>query len=354
MLLGKEQARVGGNPILAYLRRKTDMLLILLVATVYLIGYGIYTRDVDYSLPAYDACIDSKPSPSPFATKFTEMEAVHPASDKLIAAINALPDLPASGGLPTLHYMMKMDKEAGNDDLFDTVTYVSQHHFEDLMRADDILRNKVRDILFIWAGVDNADPNNRGPFIDARELQFLEKMKDEPFLQDGLYPNPAPLDAGRLRTEFYEAWNGYYAQILRQLLAKDLYAAQPVAEGTALSASGLDKLSRHANDFASPEQKAAYWTNVVRMVEPAGILLSGFAASPNGLALDKAIRVSAPTLSLEAILARAHQSPAFKGERYTDRAGRPIGFSVSYLPQKVRVVCYGFTDTPAASASRGQ
>jgi hypothetical protein len=89
------------------------------------------------------------------------------------------------------------------------------------------------------------------------------------------------------------------------------------------------------------------------MIQPApGALLSTFPSSPNGQALDRAIRASVPSLSLEAVSQRVRQSPAMKGDHYTDRAGRPIGFNVAYLPQKVRVICYGFTDAQAA-ASRG-
>jgi hypothetical protein len=253
--------------------------------------------------------------------------------------------------LPALHHALKMDKEANQDDLFETVDYLSQRKLEELLRPDDIIRNKIRDIMFIWAGVDNADPASRGLFIDARELEFVEKMKDEPFLQDGLYPNPAPLDAGALRLAFYDAWNRDYADFLRQLLAKDLYAAQPVKEDTALTPAGIDRLSRHAKDFPSAEQKAAYWTNVVRMVEPsAGTLLSTFAGSPNGQALDKAIRASVQAYSLDAAVQRLRLNPALKGDHYTDRNGRPVGFTVSYLPQKVRVVCYGVIAPPTAAA----
>ncbi|MEZ0223179.1 MAG: hypothetical protein ACAH83_01385, partial [Alphaproteobacteria bacterium] len=190
-----------------YLKAKMDVLLISGVAIVYLFGYMIYSADADYSLPSYETCLTEKPMPSPVSTKFREMESIRVVSDKLLAEINALPNLEASGGLPDLHTAMRKFKEAGQDDLYDTLQHFSQRRFNDLFRADDAVRKEVRDILFIWAGVDNADANGRGPFIDARELAFVEKSRDEAFLQDGRYPNPAPIDAGNMREAFYTAWN---------------------------------------------------------------------------------------------------------------------------------------------------
>jgi hypothetical protein len=338
---------VEKKTLLQYLRKKTDVLLISTVAVVYLVGYMFYSRDVDFSLPSYDACIQNEPGASPISTKFADTEALHVVPDKTLADINALPNLPASGGLPDLHTMMRKDKEAESDELFDSVTYLSQRGFNDLLRGDDIMRNKVKDVIFAWAQVDAADPASRGPFMDARELEFLEKSKDEPYLQDGLYPNPAPLDAGRLRGEFSIAWNKYYADLMRQLAGKDLYDVYPVTDKSVLTPAGVDKLSKHAADMKTAEQKATYWTNVVRMVDPdPGTLLSTFEKSPNGVALDSAIHASVPPLTLDQVLDRIRQNPAVKADRYTTRDGRPIGFSVSYLPQKVRVVCYGFTDKP--------
>ncbi len=331
--------------VLQYLKKKTDVLLIAVVAVVYLIGYMLYSRDVDFSLPAYDACVQNNPAASPVATKFSDTDALHPASDKLLADINALPNLAAMGGLPDLHTAIRKDKEAGIDDLFDTVMFLSQRGFNDLLPGDDTIRSKVRDILFLWAKIDDADPASRGPFIDARELEFLEKAKDDPFLQDGLYPDPAPLDAGRLRGEFSDILNRRYADLIRQLAGKDLYDTFPVDDKSSLTPAGIDKLAKHAGDFKTAEQKVNYWTNVVRMVNPApGALLTTFEKSHNGAALDGAIRTSVPSLTLEQVLDRIRQNPSLKDGRYTDRGGRPIGFSVSYLPQKVRVVCYGFTD----------
>jgi hypothetical protein len=330
-----------------YLRSKTDVLLISGVAVVYLTGYVFYTRDADYSLPAYEACITETPSVSPISTKFSELDAVHQASDALLATIAALPNLDASGGLPDLHTTLRHYKEAGLDDLFDTIQHLSQRRFADLFRADDAVRNEVRDLLFLWAGVENADPASRGPFIDARELEYMEKAKDEPFLQDGRYPNPAPLDAGKMREEFNIAWNRAYARLLTQIAAKDLFDAPPPANSdAALSASGLEKLARHAADFPTAEQKVAYWTNVVRVLQPPG---ASFARSANGVAIDKAIRASIPALSLQSVLERLGRSPVQKDGHYTDRAGRPIGFNVSYLPQKVRLVCYGHIQEEAAA-----
>lgn len=338
-----------------YLKAKTDILLISGVAIVYMFGYMLYSAEVDYSLPSYETCLTEKPAESPVPVKFPELEAIREISDKLSATIDALPNLEASGALPDLHTAMRKYKEAAQDDLFDTVQHLSQRRFNDIFRADDSVRKEVREILFTWAGVENMDPNSRGPFIDARELTFMERSKDDAFLQDGRYPNPAPIDAGRMRDAFNAAWNKAYARLVAQVAARDLFdTTTPVAADAPFSAAALDRLAKHGGDFTTAEQKAAYWTNVVRVAQPSVGLLSSFMKTANGVALDKIIRASVPTLSLEKVLDRINQSPAKKGGYYTDRTGRPIGFNVSYLPQKVRLVCYGLIENqPAETASSG-
>lgn len=339
--------------VVRYFKSKMDILLISGVAIIYLFGYMLYSADVDYSLPSYETCITEKPMPSPPATKYSDLESIREISARLQVEIDALPTLEASGGLPELRIAMRKTREAGLNDLFDTVQHLSQRSFNELFRADDAVRKEVREILFLWAGVENMDANSRGPFIDARELAFVEKSRDDPFLQDGRYPNPAPVDAGKIKDDFHAAWNRAYARLVAQAAAKDLFdAAAPAAPDTPFNAAGIDRLTKHAADFTTVEQKAAYWTNVVRVARPSSGLLSSFAKTANGAALDKAISASVPTLNLERVLARLNQSPAKKGGHYTDRSGRPIGFSVSYLPQKVRLVCYGLIENqPAETAS---
>jgi hypothetical protein len=338
-----------------YLKAKSDLLLISGVAVIYLFGYMLYSAEADYSLPSYETCMTEKPASSPVPAKFPELEAIREISDKLSASIDALPNLEKSGALPDLHTAVRRYKEAAQDDLFDTLQHLSQRRFNELFRADDSVRREVREILFTWAGVENMDPNSRGPFIDARELAFLERSRDDPFLQDGRYPNPAPIDAGRMRDAFDAALNVAYARLVAQAAEKDLFdtaaSAQPDAP---FSAAALDRLAKHGGDFTTLEQKSAYWTNVVRMAQPPAGVLSSFMKTANGVALDRLIRASVPTLSLEKVLERLSQSPAKKGGYYTDRTGRPIGFNVSYLPQKVRLVCYGLIENqPTETASSG-
>lgn len=329
-----------GRGLRQFVQQHAHALILSGVAVVYLAGYLLYSRDVDYSLPSYDACIADKPASAAIATKFSELDNLHPASDDLLKAIDALPKLDAAGGLPDIHTAMRKYKEAGiQDDLFDTLQNLSKRPFEELFRADDLVRNQVRDILFLWANVDETDAASRGPFIDARELEFLEKMKDKPFLQDDLYPNPAPLDALQMRGEFNEAWNHYYGLLLRQVAAQEMFGTPSPADDAPLTPAALDKLSHHAADFKTADEKAAYWTNVVRVTGKSG-----------GAALDPLIRASAPGLSFDNILSRLHDNPGYKNGRPTDRQGRAIGFNVQYQPEKLRLTCYGFIKEPDAVA----
>ncbi|MEK0432158.1 MAG: hypothetical protein RL700_365 [Pseudomonadota bacterium] len=95
-----------------------------------------------------------------------------------------LPDLSHIGNLRSLHQAMVRD-ETGQLKLL-----VQQYESKALTIERDAL---LQDILIHWAGVQDVDPVGRGPYIDARQLEFLELIVGRNFLQNSggtFYPGP--------------------------------------------------------------------------------------------------------------------------------------------------------------------
>ncbi len=100
-------------------------------------------------------------------------------------------------------------------------------------------------------------------------------------------------------------------------------------------------LTAKARTFKKPEQQTAYWTNVVRLARQG--LAAGWediVATKNLLALDAAIRATAPHDNLKAIQERL-QAPVTAGDQYyTDAEGRRTLVQVTVTKEKPgRTVC---------------
>lgn len=81
---------------------------------------------------------------------------------------------------------------------------------------DAITDDQVRAILYRWAGVDGVDPASRGNYIDARQLAFLERFFDDPYLQEGFLPNPGVAAAATLEHSFDLIFDAAKARLLVQ------------------------------------------------------------------------------------------------------------------------------------------
>lgn len=101
-------------------------------------------------------------------------------------AIYYMPTMRGYGELPSLHISMSMDYE-GSGSLLNKVYNLFSTTVGDIFSFDDSIVNDVRDILFRWAGVDGLNGDERGDFVDSRELGFLEKLTGDAFLQRGAF-----------------------------------------------------------------------------------------------------------------------------------------------------------------------
>lgn len=180
-----------------------------------------------------------------------------------------LPTLRGFGQLTDLHVAMSAD-----GDLLTLVEdFVDEWDFERF--ADEAsLNSDFEDILFTWAGVDGVSPTSRGPNIDARRLEFMEKFFDDAFFQQsGNSANPAVAAAAELEVAWTVLFDSMKAQVLLQTGAASLFdgaAAYEVFSGEIegdldLSETEIDSLIAYATDTGV--DAAAYWIAVARFLQ---------------------------------------------------------------------------------------
>jgi Ca2+-binding RTX toxin-like protein len=215
-----------------------------------------------------------------------------------------LPTLRGYGNLPSLHIAMPLDNE-GTGNLLGLVSDLGALELDDIFTDDSAAIDDVRDILFRWAGVDGVSPTSRGPNIDARELEFLEKMMGQPYRQHGFYEDPYYFAAQPLKEAFNIALDNFAARLIAQSAGEALFEGDwfynistDEFEGiTGLNLTTLGDLETLAGTQTS---KDVFWQNVVRVIDGAvGVEnLSG----GDETALDDAIYDSDNSLSLSIIL----------------------------------------------------
>ena len=107
------------------------------------------------------------------------------------AEILALPDVPVSGRLVSLHTAMVNDA-------------VLQGMVEDYVSepSHDVRRSLVRPIIFRWAEVEDVAINSRGSFVNGRELAVLEKVFAQEYIDAWGSTNPNNV-AGHAQTGIF-------------------------------------------------------------------------------------------------------------------------------------------------------
>ena len=136
-----------------------------------------------------------------------------------------LPTLRGYGELPDLHIAMSMDET-----LLEMVEDFTQLEPDDLMA--DIMNSEdgaVVDILYRWAGVDAVSPTSRGPYIDARVLEFLETFMGREYLQLNFNPDPGSNPAILLMESWTNAFHAFATRMAYQTgNASEWFEGSPV------------------------------------------------------------------------------------------------------------------------------
>ncbi len=400
-------------------------------ALVLVLGIAAYIYHAFYARPpGFDECYDELPPPHLKSIALPQPPPVV-VPELISSEAMLLPDLPSLKAMPALRAEAARQKALGSDALIKAVVAFQSHPFADYFTADDSMRQKAREILFLLAGTDKVAAGSRGRFIDARELATMERFGGAHYLQLGEFPNPTPPASVHLADSFDKMLDVYFYMLAMSGPARELYV--PTASGilsgfkVELNRQSLDQLKvesaklkdeaaklvfwqnavrilraaltplnpllpeldavihadvagtglgdilltleggedrpddinvltinpgtfapekiavlqEKAKTFKTPEQQTAYWTNVVRLARQG--LAAGWqdiVATKNLLALDAAIRATAPHDNLKAIQERL-QAPVTAGDQYyTDDEGHRTLVQVTVTKEKPgRTVC---------------
>lgn len=262
--------------------------------------------------------------------------------DGLPLDVKSLPDLSGFRDVPNLRVAMEK-----NDALARAVRELQGRTLEELVAPDNETLDEVKGIVMVWLGVNKADPMGRGHFIDGRELAFVERLTGEPFVQMNYFSNPLPIAATAVKDVFAKALDHYYAMLLSQTPGGKLLDEKGV-----VSAAALATLTTGAAALATPEKKAAYWCNALRLLPklPAR-------DTENAQLLDKAITASAAPLNYQSASAclyhgldenydwEDHYARNANTTEWYHMNGKKIWFHGYYRPDMAkRRVCYSFVE----------
>lgn len=261
---------------------------------------GSYTVDDGVSAPDARLAVDVWFS-------FDNVDATYSGSYTVDEKAIYLPDLRGYGRLPSLLTSMSLDNE-GSGNLLELVTDFSGLSFEEIFSEYEATLAAVEEIMYRWAGVDDVASDSRGPYIDARKLEFLELMMDDSFIQRGVHSDPYWNAAAALNAVFDQVLKNVYARLIAQTAGGMIFdgdyiydiGTDELAGVTGLNSFAIDELESTALGLANTAERTTFWGNVVRAIE----FSVGTANLPGGdqTYLDDAITASDSTLDLQDIL----------------------------------------------------
>ncbi|WP_428667601.1 beta strand repeat-containing protein [Reyranella sp.] len=217
-----------------------------------------------------------------------------------------LPTLRGYGRLASLHIAMSDDNNNQNpQSLISLISNLDARVFSDVFSDDASIFSTSKAIMLRWAKVDSVSSTSRGNYIDAQELEFLEKFTGRDFLQRGWMTDPGSLAAEQLKEAFHIAQSNIAARLMAQGAGGDLFTGSfryDLSTDKFLGVTGIDAgaLADLVTLAGSASDLEAFWQNVVRMIEFT-VGVSSLSAEDQA-DLEDAINGSNPTLHLNDVV----------------------------------------------------
>lgn len=253
--------------------------------------------------------------------------------------IAVMPELSGTKHLHNLRAALLRERQAGGSALYKAVQKFRSKSFDQIIAPDKSAQEEMRNILFLWGGVQGVKPDSRGPFIDGRELAFVEKILGDPFYQVQRFPNPLPMAAASLKDAFALLRNHYFAELASQGAGRRLFTLSNGRPG--IDAKVLGILSGRATNLHTPEEKLHFWQSVIGII-PLDLMV--FLSKQDKANLNAHIRRSAPQLNLDNVI-KSLKSNLSDGPNYYDRIGREVIFNIIYTNNmNSRVTCFLYRD----------
>lgn len=218
-----------------------------------------------------------------------------------------LPTLRGFGEVPDLHVAMSQ-KETLLTKVKEFAAGWTLADFGD----DATVETAITDILYHWTGVETVDPASRGPYIDARKLEFLEKLTGAQWNGGA---NPMPAAASHLETVAWaNAVDALKAHLLVQTGAADIYGGTATYNAFTAEVDGSLAVDQQTVDSLVPLSTAtgvdveAFWTNVAEFIHQTKGL--DYLTTPEITILDNALSTADPGLDWQTDIAAKFINPA--------------------------------------------
>jgi Ca2+-binding RTX toxin-like protein len=219
-----------------------------------------------------------------------------------------LPQLRGYGTLPDLVIAMNQDS-ALEGMVSDFAAGFGTSGFASFNDSD------VASILYQWAGVEGAATDSRGAFVDARQLEFLEHIFDQSFVQlSTRSPNPLPDATADINHSWSLLLEQFKDQLILQAGGSSLFSnpvsydalTGTVSGDTSLSHTGIESLDANAPSPGSAN--LAYWEEVGHFLDTIAGLTS-LSSTENGW-LNDAVYASDSSLTWDAVkIAMGNDNP---------------------------------------------
>lgn len=123
--------------------------------------------------------------------------------------------LPGTSSVPPLQNVMARD-----DRLREAIVDLGRRNAMQLFADYSATDYLVSTVLLRWTGSHVIDSTIRGPLVDGRIVDFLEKTR---YVGDLPFKITTPEMAKEVRTAWYQAFQLYKAKLLLQTAARDVY-----------------------------------------------------------------------------------------------------------------------------------
>ncbi len=180
--------------------------------------------------------------------------------------VGFMPDLRGFGNVAQLSIAMSDDSTLKGM----VSDFVSGFHTSGFASFTD---SDVADILYQWGGVADVDTSSRGPNVNAQDLEFLEHLFGQEFLQHGTQSNPAPQAGADIEQSWGLTFELFKNELILQSGGETLFAnavtynpwTGTVSGDTSLSQSGITALEDNAP--APGTANLDYWVEVAKFVD---------------------------------------------------------------------------------------
>lgn len=189
----------------------------------------------------------------------------------------SLPNIMGHGYVADLHIAASIDNDDEDpDSLLSRLQDLTSYDFIDFVANYDQVKDKISDLLYRWAGVDDNSTTARGIYMpDGRVLDFMEQYFTGTFRDTTTgSDDPGSIQALGLLERWQEVSRYLSGLVSFQLGGYKLFEGtltfdfrNESIDGTlTLSQSALDDLEAYVIGLASTAERQAFWLNVADLI----------------------------------------------------------------------------------------